>query len=294
MIGFRTPPYDDTGLFHIFEHAVLAGSKRLPSKSNFFHISNSSVASLVNAFTSSDNTRYPFVTRSTQEYDNMMQSYLDAVFFPNAIKDPRIMQREGWRYEVHPQTKKMSINGIVLSEMKGVYSNPYSNLGYQIGHNLLPDTPYAFESGGFPEKISTLSFQQIVDAHKKYYHPQNSLIYLYGDLNFKEKLQKIDKLFLSEFTKNKNFKRPTISLQKNFDYPTALVEATYPGPKQANKDFVTKAFVLGPDLSSDDENAATVLMNAFVNNVPLLASASTFGVSTAVSPQTSFDICYVA
>lgn len=266
MAGFRTPPYDDTGLFHIFEHAVLAGSRLYPSKSNFFNLANSSVASFINAMTGSVYTYYPFVTRSPKDFDNLMSSYLDAVFFPNTVKDPRLIAREGWRYEVNPQTKKMSINGIVLSEMKGAFSSPYRSLWFQTTRSLLPQTPFAFSSGGLPEQIATLSFDQIVDAHKKYYHPQNSVIYLYGDLDYKKQLAKIDKQFLSHFAKDPKYVRPEIKLQTDFNYPTPIVEATYPGEKAKNKDFIGKGFVLGKDLTVTEENAAAVLAQAFSEN----------------------------
>ena len=264
--AFRTPPYDDTGLFHIFEHAVLAGSRLYPSKSNFSNVSRSSVASFINAMTANTSTFYPFVTRDPKDFDNLLSVYMDAVFFPKAIKDPRIMKREGWRYEIHPKTKKLSLNGIVFSEMKGSLSRPYRLLSLNAGRFFLPETPYAYESGGFPEKIANLRFEQIVEAHKKYYHPQNSLIFLYGDIDFKKTLATIDKKFLSHFNKNKNFKTPEILRQKDFkDSDPPVVKASYPGPKGDNKDFVAKGYILDK-LSLLEENALFILLNAFASN----------------------------
>lgn len=132
MTTFRTPPYDDTRLFHIFEHAVLVGSQMYPSKSNFFNVSNSTVASFINAMTGSVNTYYPFVTKDPQDFDNLLSVYMDADFFPKTVEDPRIIQREGWRYEVDPRTKKLGVNGIVLNEMKGVFSSPYRTLFFHL------------------------------------------------------------------------------------------------------------------------------------------------------------------
>lgn len=263
MAGFRTPPYDDTGLFHIFEHAVLEGSRDYPSKSNFFHLANSSVASFINAMTGPVYTLYPFVTRSSKDFDNLLSVYMDAVFFPNVLKDERIIRREGWRYEVDPKTNKMAINGIVLSEMKGAFASPYRSVWFQISRALIPDTPFAFSSGGLPEKVATLTFDQIKQAHKKYYHPQNSVIYLYGDLDYEKELKKIDEKFLSHFTKTKDYKRPEIAQQKDFDYKTKVVEATYPGEAGKNKDFIAKGYVLGTDLSLVEEDAAGILLQAF-------------------------------
>ena len=152
MAAFRTPPYDDTGLFHIFEHAVLGGSRLYPSKSNFFKVARSTVASFINAMTSSVSTLYPFVTRDSKDFDNLLSVYMDAIFFPKTVKDPRIVKREGWRYEVDSKSKKMSINGIVLSEMKGAFSNPYRNLFFHIYRSILPQTPYAKSKRWFTRK----------------------------------------------------------------------------------------------------------------------------------------------
>ncbi len=271
MVGFRTPPYDDTGLFHIFEHAVLEGSRLYPSKSNFFHLANSSVASFINAMTGPVYTLYPFVTRSQKDFDNLLSVYMDAVFFPNVLNDERIIRREGWRYEIDPQSKKMSINGIVLSEMKGAFSSPYRSIWFQLGRALVPDSPFSYSSGGLPEKVATLTFDQIKEAHKKYYHPQNSVIYLYGEMDYPSTLASIDERFLSEFNRTEDYKRPEIPLQTQFEYETKVVEGTYPGQKAPNKDFVAKGFILGSDLTEVEEDAASVLTQAFVekNSSPL-------------------------
>ncbi|MCY4512547.1 MAG: insulinase family protein [Bdellovibrionales bacterium] len=263
--AFKTPPYDDTGLFHIFEHAVLAGSRLYPSKSNFKNVSSSTVATFINAFTGSVNTWYPFITRNSKDFNNLLSVYMDAVFFPNILKDPRIMYREGWRYEVHPETKKMSINGIVFSEMKGNLSKPYELLWLNMGRAFLPNTPYAYSSAGIPEKISELRFEQITDAHKKYYHPQNSLISLYGDLDFKKTLSDVDE-FLKHFDKDPHFQTPEIPLQGAFDKTKpSVIKAAYPGKKGNKKDFLAKGYVLG-ELKPLEEDALPILTEAFVSN----------------------------
>ncbi len=284
MAGFRTPPYDDTGLFHIFEHAVLEGSRFYPSKSNFFHLANSSVASFINAMTGPVYTLYPFVTRSEKDFDNLMSVYMDAVFFPNVLDDERIIRREGWRYEVDPKTKEMSINGIVLSEMKGAFASPYRSVWFQLGKALVPESPFSYSSGGLPEKVATLTFDQIKEAHKKYYHPQNSVIYLYGDLDYKRILNEIDDKFLSHFEKTQDYTRPEIPVQKTFDYPSTTLAATYPGKKQPNKDFVAKGYVLGPEMTDIEEDAVAVLMQAFSekNAAPLKLRAMKEGLAKSV------------
>ncbi len=283
MAGFRTPPYDNTGLFHIFEHAVLAGSRLYPSRSNFLKVAGSTVASFINAMTSSVSTLYPFVTKDPKDFDNLLSVYMDAVFFPKAIEDPRIMKREGWRYEVDPKTNKMSINGIVLSEMKGAFSSPYRSLYYHLQSSVLPDTPYAKSSGGFPDQISTLQFEQIVEAHKKYYHPQNSVIYLYGNIDYKKALATIDKKFLRHFRKTPGFQPPDIPLQKDFNYPTSVAEATYPGPAIGGKDFIAQSYILGP-LTPIEEDVANVLLTAFASHssAPLKLRFLKEGLATSV------------
>ena len=266
MANFKTPPYDDTGLFHVFEHAVLAGSRFYPSKSNFHNVSSSSVASFINAMTGSIYTSYPFVTRDSKDFDNLLSVYMDAVFFPKAIKEPNLLKREGWRYEIAPDTKKMSINGVVFNEVKGVFANPYQLLWKNLTRAFLPQTPYFYDSGGVPEKIPNLQFQQFVSAHKKYYHPQNSLIFLYGDIEFKKTLDQMDKQFLSHFKKSKNFQSPKISRQKDFkELNPSLLKTSYPGPKGANKDFLAKAYLL-EKLKPLEEQAKFVLLNAFAVN----------------------------
>lgn len=284
-IVFRTPPYDDTGLFHIFEHAVLAGSRLYPSKSNFFHVADSSLATFINALTGSVYTSYPFSTRDPKDFDNLLSVYMDAVFFPKAIEDPRIVKREGHRFEIDPKTGKMFSNGIVFSEMKGAYSAPRSNFYRHLSQILLPETPYRYESGGDPEKIATLKFKQIQQAHKKYYHPQNSLIVLYGDIDFKKSLRVIDEQFLTHFSKEKDFKVPQIPRQGDF-LPSApdLFRATYPGLKEPNKSWIARGWVLG-SLSLAEQIALDIMMRAFVSHTsaPVNLSALKKGLAQSVS-----------
>ena len=261
-VSFRTPPYDDTGLFHIFEHAVTKGSRLYPSKSNFNRVVSSTLASHANAYTGAVTTYYPFVTKDPKDFDNLLAVYMDSVFFPKVLEDPRIVKREGWRYEVNPQTKEMSINGIVFNEMKGVFANPYKNLLFHLNRSVLPQTPYSYSSGGLPEKVATLRFEQIVKAHKKYYHPQNSMIYLYGNIDYEKTLATIDREFLSHFERTPGFTPDEIALQTNPNYPSDVVQATYPG--FPHKDILAKTYVLGP-MTSIQEDAAYILISAFAS-----------------------------
>ena len=259
--GFRTPPYDNTGVFHIFEHAVLAGSRLYPSKSNFFNLSDSSIASFLNAATSSVYTYYPFTTKNTKEFHNLLSVYMDAVFFPNTTKDPNLVKREGWRYEVDEEGK-LGYNGIVFSEMKGRLAKPSLLLYLYLNKLLLPSTPYKYESGGRPENVVDLKFEQIIEAHKEYYHPQNSLISLYGDLDFKKALKSMDEMFLSHFEKDPSFKPKKIPFQKSLSKKT--VKKTYPGPPIKKSDYIASGYVLG-EKSLEDSYTSYLLLFALTN-----------------------------
>ena len=262
---FKTPPYDNSGVFHVFEHAVLAGSRLYPSKSNFFEVDNSSLSSMVNAFTAKESTGYVFVTRDSKDFKNLLSVYMDAVFFPNVLKESRLFKREGWRFEVDNKSNKLSLNGIAYSEMKGSLDKPYRKLLLELYRTMLPQTPYAFEHGGHPDHMPDLKFEQLVSAHKKYYHPQNSLIFLYGDLDFSQTLKTMDKNFLSHFKKEKDFVSPPIPLQKNFNYPSKVVKTSYPGAKGPGKDFVVQSFILGDQLNYIEREAFDVMVHALVD-----------------------------
>ena len=260
---FKTPPYDDTGIFHVFEHSVLAGSRLHPSKSNFFHVYNSSIASFINAQTFPVFTTYPYVTKSKKEFQNLLSVYMDAVFFPKTITDERIVKREGWRYEVDKQDR-LQFNGIVFSEMKGMFSNPTYLVYTYLNELLFPSTPYKYNAGGVPENVVDLKFNQIVEAHKKYYHPQNSLINIYGDVDFESALKTIDEKFLQFFEKDPNFKSTSIPLQENEIENSKVIKKTYPGPKKEKSDYIALGQVLG-EKNLEDSYATRVLLSAFVD-----------------------------
>lgn len=265
-ISFKTPPYDNTGLFHVFEHSVLDGSRMYPSKSNFLRINTASVGSFINALTGSDFTMYPFVTRNSQDFNNLLSVYMDAVFFPKVITDPKIMQREGWHYKFDSKTKKLSIEGTVFSEMQGVFNNPLRWIYKDLNKLLLPQTPYKYTNGGIPEDIATLRFEQLVQAHKIYYHPQNSTITLYGDLDYTKTLNTIDKQFLKEFTKKDKSHVPTIAKQVSFKKITSpYLRSTYPGLNTPDSSFLSKAYLLD-SLTLLEEQALQIMMRAFVIN----------------------------
>ena len=197
-IGFRTPPADDTGVAHITEHSVLCGSKKFPVKDPFVELAKGSLKTFLNAMTYTDKTVYPVAKLNKKDFHNLMHVYLDAVFYPNIYDKTEIMMQEGWHYEVD-EDGSLKYNGVVFNEMKGVYSSPEQILYRDIESSLLPNTAYGFESGGDPVHIPELTQEGFIDFHKRYYHPSNSYIYLYGDMDAVKELEFIDEEYLNDF-----------------------------------------------------------------------------------------------
>lgn len=198
-IGFRTPPADDTGVPHITEHSVLCGSRKFPVKDPFVELCKGSLNTFLNAMTYSDKTVYPLASLNEKDFHNLMHVYMDAVFYPDMYEKKEIMMQEGWHYEIDEETGELTYNGVVFNEMKGVYSSPEQQLYRIIEKSLLPHTAYGFESGGDPEAIPNLTQEDFIAFHKRYYHPSNSYIYLYGDMNAAEELTFIDEEYLQNF-----------------------------------------------------------------------------------------------
>ncbi len=200
-IGFRTPPSDSTGVPHIMEHSVLCGSRDFPVKDPFVELVKGSLNTFLNAMTYPDKTVYPVASCNDTDFQNLMHVYMDAVFYPNIYHHEEIFRQEGWSYKLESAEDKLGYNGVVYNEMKGAFSSPEGVLDRVILNSLFPDTSYANESGGDPEYIPDLTYEQFLDFHKKYYHPSNSYIYLYGDMDMKEKLTWLDEKYLSHFHK---------------------------------------------------------------------------------------------
>lgn len=198
-IGFRTPPSDSTGVPHIMEHSVLCGSKEFPVKDPFVELVKGSLNTFLNAMTYPDKTVYPVASCNEKDFQNLMHVYMDAVFYPNIYRHEEIFRQEGWSYKLEEADGKLSYNGVVYNEMKGAFSSPEGVLDRVILNSLFPDTSYAYESGGDPDVIPELTYEQFLDFHKKYYHPSNSYIYLYGDMDMREKLKWLDEAYLSDF-----------------------------------------------------------------------------------------------
>ena len=198
-IGFRTPPADDTGVAHIMEHSVLCGSEKYPLKDPFVELVKGSMNTFLNAMTYPDKTVYPVASTNDKDFANLMSVYMDAVFKPNVYVHPEIMKQEGWNYSINDANAPIEYNGVVYNEMKGAFSSPESVLERETLHALFPDNAYSFESGGDPEFIPDLTYEKFIDFHKRYYHPSNSFIYLYGDMDIEERLNWMDEEYLSKY-----------------------------------------------------------------------------------------------
>ena len=198
-IGFRTPPSDSTGVPHIMEHSVLCGSKNFPAKDPFVELVKGSLNTFLNAMTYPDKTVYPVASCNDKDFQNLMHVYMDAVLHPNIYQHEEIFRQEGWSYKLDSLDDKLEYNGVVYNEMKGAFSSPEGVLDRVVLNTLFPDTSYANESGGDPEVIPELTYEQFLDFHRKYYHPSNSYIYLYGDMDMEEKLKWLDLEYLSDY-----------------------------------------------------------------------------------------------
>lgn len=200
-IGFKTPPADSTGVAHILEHSVLEGSKEFPVKDPFIELVKGSMSTFLNAMTYPDKTLYPVASCNDKDFANLMHVYLDAVFYPAIYKEPRIFYQEGWHYEMEDVRDELKLNGVVYNEMKGAFSSSDDVLDREIVRGLFPDTVYANESGGDPDAIPDLTHEQFLAFHSRYYHPANSYIYLYGNMDMAERLIWMDEHYLSHFDK---------------------------------------------------------------------------------------------
>lgn len=216
-IGFRTPPKESTGVMHILEHSVLCGSKEFPVKDPFIELAKGSLNTFLNAMTYPDKTVYPVASCNDKDFQNLMHVYLDAVFYPNIYNHDMTFRQEGWHYEMESAEDELTINGVVYNEMKGAFSAPDDVLEREIFNTLFPDTAYSEESGGDPKVIPDLTYEHYLDIHRQYYHPSNSYIYLYGNMDMAEKLEFIDKHYLSAFDSLTIDSQ--VPMQKAFDKP---------------------------------------------------------------------------
>ena len=284
-IAFKTAPDNDCGTPHIMEHSVLNGSKNFPVKSPFDVLSKGSLNTFLNAMTGSDVTTYPVASMNDKDYFNLMHVYLDAVLNPLIYKDPKILQQEGWHHELDNPEGDIVYKGVVYNEMKGVFSNPRRELSYQINKILFPDNCYGASSGGHPAAIPQLTYEEFINFHKKFYHPGNSYILLYGNADLDKELKFIDANYLSNYTISPE--KIEIPLQKPFDRMKEA-EKTYAvqeGSPTENQTFLSLSIVAGQSTDRTLTMAFDVLSDALVNHetAPIRLALQEAGIGRDVS-----------
>jgi hypothetical protein len=264
-INFRTPVNDNTGVNHIIEHSVLCGSKQYPVKDPFLIMTKQSLSTFINAFTGPDFTMYPVASKNDKDFRNLMSVYLDAVFYPKLSEDPRILQQEGWHYEVDKETGELKYNGIVYNEMKGNYSSPQTILRNTINKSLFKENSYAYESGGNPDNIPNLTYQKFIQTYKKYYAPSNSSIYLYGKLDIENTLKFMNDNYLSKLKKSSV--DSAIKLQSARDTMTSKI-AFYPVAKDAvtkNMTYLSSNYLINNAIDVESILAFQILESILLN-----------------------------
>ncbi len=257
-IAFRTPPTDSTGVSHILEHTVLNGSRKYPVKEPFVELLKGSLSTFLNAMTYSDKTVYPVASRNDKDFNNLMDVYLDGVFYPNIYNNKLTFMQEGWHYELESPESELIYKGVVYNEMKGAFSSPESVLFRRIQQSLFGNGTYNVESGGDPDYIPDLTYENFIEFHRKYYHPSNSYTFLYGNMDIEEKLKYIDEEYFSKFDKiqvnsNIEYETETENL-KDFNYSYSITT----NETKEDKTYLSLNYVL--DNTSSCENTLAFSM----------------------------------
>ena len=258
-ISFKTPPEDDCGTPHILEHSVLCGSRKYASKDPFNELAKGSLNTFLNALTYSDKTMYPVASCNEEDFHNLMDVYLDAVFYPNIYEKKEIFMQEGWRYLFDKETGKLDVTGVVYNEMKGALSDPESLLQGAISRGLFGKTTYGFESGGDPTAIPDLSYEAFLEFHKKYYHPSNSYVYLYGDMDIERCLAHIGEEYLSNFMRTSNL--PEIEAVTELPEESVSFEV-FPSDSSDEKGYLAYSANVG--LCTDEELTIALQILSYV------------------------------
>ncbi len=262
-IGFRTPPTDDTGVCHILEHCVLNGSKKYRTKEPFFDMVKGSLSTFVNAMTYPDKTIYPVASRNDKDFKNLVDVYLDAVFNPRVLEDEKIFRQEGWRY--HLENDKIEYKGVVYNEMKGSMSGFESQIIKSLESELFPDSIYGLNSGGDPYKIPDLTYEDFINYYKEYYHPSNSYIFLYGDLDYEAYMEYIHDDYLSNYEyREVNSK---ILPQKRFDNPKEITNYINSAKEMKdNESYITYSALVGDGTKARDRMINDILTDALIRS----------------------------
>jgi len=284
-VAFQTVPESDAGTPHIMEHSVLNGSKNFPVKSPFDVLLKGSLNTFLNAMTASDFTVYPVASMNEKDYFNLMHVYLDAVFNPLIYDDPRIFMQEGWHYELTEKDAPLTIKGVVYNEMKGSFSSPTTEMWYCIQKNLFPENGYSRSSGGYPAAIPDLGYEEFLDFHRKYYHPSNSYIFLYGDADLAKELEFIDREYLSHFERS-DFEagfplNPPFEEMKEVEASYSVME----GAPVEDQTYLTLSWVIGENTDQALVMELNALADVLVNqeSAPVRLALQEAGIGKDVS-----------
>lgn len=291
-IGFRTPPSDSTGVPHILEHSVLCGSKKYPAKDPFIELAKGSLNTFLNAMTYPDKTVYPIASCNDADFKNIMDVYMDAVLNPNIYTRPQIFMQEGWHYEMESPESELTYNGVVYNEMKGAFSSPSDVLSRYCMNSLFPDTAYSVESGGDPACIPDLTYEAFMGFHKKLYHPSNSYIYIYGNCDMEERLEYMDREYLSNY--DAITVDSEIALQKPFDKMNEVSIDYSVTEKEGtdNKTYLAYNILVGDSLDTKLNTAMTVLCQALfsIPGAPVKQALIDAGIGDDISGSFDADV----
>ncbi len=297
-IGFKTPPEDSTGVAHIVEHSTLSGSRKYKTKEPFMDMVSSSVQTFLNAMTYPDKTLYPISSRNEKDFKQLMDVYLDAVFYPAMKENPKIFYQEGWHPEI--QDGRLVANGIVFNEMKGVYSDPNNRISDMIRERLHPQGTYSHDSGGNPKDIPDLTYEAFLHFHERFYNPSNSYILLAGDMDFDERLDYLDSAYLSAF----DYSDPTSAIEGHafFDEPKEF-RATYDlseGEDPSGKNYFAFSLCAKENPTPEDLLLRSFFQELFVESEngllkkPLQAAGIGEDVYSELSASNTWDFTLVA
>ena len=283
-IAFRTTPHNSTGVAHIMEHSVLCGSRKFPLKEPFVELVKGSLNTFLNAMTYPDKTMYPVASKNDKDFHNLMDVYLDAVLYPRVRDDAEIVMQEGWHYELDNAEDELTYKGVVFNEMKGVYSSPDSVLERQMMRELFPDTTYGVDSGGDPDHITDLTYEEFQEFYQVHYHPSNSYIFLYGDMNIEEQLAFLNDEYLSHFDAIEV--NTEVGLQAPFTEGKVVSYPYSVGSEEPtdNRTLHSFAYVL-PDVTPEHSLAFEVLTHALLTSpaAPLKQALVKAGIGSDVS-----------
>ncbi|MCL2353718.1 MAG: insulinase family protein [Defluviitaleaceae bacterium] len=292
-ISFKTPPTDNTGIAHIIEHSVLNGSKKYPIKDPFMQLIKGSLYTFLNAFTYPDKTVYPVGSVNDADFLNLMDVYLDAVFFPLIYDRKEVLDQEGWYFQLEKEDDPLTYNGVVYNEMKGAYADPYRLLYNALDRALLADSTYKFESGGNPENIPDITNEDYLNFHKKYYRPENAFIYFYGDMDIELCFKKLDEEYLSKFEKTGEVVE--ITPQPPIQGPVFVSdEYSVTDEEDLEENYAGVGYILPVDVPQEDVVALKLLNYILISTPasPLYKAFVEGGIGEDVSGSVAKDILH--